>query len=183
MIIVWKLLGHHHLEAPRQGHILLDNLQITDEMMSNLELLPTDWTVTANGQAIDAAEAEVTSRPGEPVDLFLQLQSGFGTELAAHFKVDLSVHGLHPKDGCAAAVDMSQACLQTQRQSRVMTCPPDGGCVDFQTLLLPLVPGKFDVNVECRLSSPPATGTSSPQKSPSVVHLSKFPTFTVIVKA
>ena len=36
----------------KEGRVMLDHLQITDEMVRNLEQLPIKWEVTANGKCL-----------------------------------------------------------------------------------------------------------------------------------
>ena len=36
----------------KEGRVMLDHLQITDEMVRNLEQLPIKWEVTANGKGL-----------------------------------------------------------------------------------------------------------------------------------
>ena len=64
-----------------------------------------------------------------------------------------------------------EVCVQTQRQSRKLGCQPRGGSVAFRTIVLPLVPGKFDVECLCHINC------QNRQL------LSKFPLFTVIAKS
>ena len=156
VVISWQVLGDTPI---RKGRILLDNLHLTEEMVANLELLPTDWTVLVDDEPI--GESDVTATAGKPVKLTLKLSSGFRVPLNAQFHVDVSIHG--------GDFPLDEVFVQTQKQSRPLTCQPNGS-VAFNSILLPLVPGKFEVECSCNLL---CQGTE---------HLSKYPTFSVGVK-
>jgi len=160
--INWRKMPSEDGEEDREGRVMLDHLQITEEMMRHLELLPIEWEVAANGANVDGEAVSVG--PGTPVNLQLMLSSGFQVGLEALFEVTVSVHGI--KD-----YPLDEVCVQTQRQSRKMGCQPRGGSVAFRTIVLPLVPGKFDVECLCHINC------QNRQL------LSKFPLFTVIAKS
>ena len=90
--INWRKMPSEDGEEDREGRVMLDHLQITEEMMRNLELLPIEWEVAANGVNVDGEAVSVG--PGTPVNLALILSSGFQVGLEALFEVTVSVHGI-----------------------------------------------------------------------------------------
>ena len=55
----------------KEGRVMLDHLQITDEMVRNLEQLPIKWEVTANGRGLGREDKSGTWEDTIPLLLFL----------------------------------------------------------------------------------------------------------------
>ena len=139
-------------------------------MVSNLELLPTTWDIQLNGNSLSGNEDEncelLNGYVGDAVTLTLSLSSGFVHSLKGKFFVDVGVHGL--KD-----FDMENVCVQTESESRKLTCDPKHS-IKFSTVVLPLVEGKLDIHCRCVIE---CDGLKVSSK-----HISKFPSFTYDVK-
>ena len=165
-----KVEWRTHGEPPRFGKVLFDNLHLTNEMVINLELLPTRWEIQVNGNPLTNSNELGTDflkgNIGDAIDLSLKLSSGFAQELVGKFYVDINVHGI--KD-----FDMENVCVQSLRESSELSCAPNDSII-FNTVILPLVEGKLDINCSCAIT---CNGLKMSSK-----HISKFPTFTYDVK-
>ena len=126
----------------KYGNVLLDNIRLSDKMIENLELLPTNWNVLINDT--DANDIAIgTHYPvGKAIKVKVLLESGFEDPFQGQICIEFFVHGQN--------TNVPDTCVITEKESRLQVCNPNS-TIQHSTIILPLIQGKFEIECSCKI--------------------------------
>ena len=152
----------------KYGKVLLDNIQLSDKMIENLELLPTRWKVSINDIDVENLEENAKFPVGKAIRVKINLESGFEHPFKGQICVNFYVDG--------RMVNVPETCVITQKESRLQVCKP-GSVIEHSTMILPLIQGKFEIECLCKIEQ-----RTSKISGNIFSNVTKYPPISVIIK-
>ena len=163
--VQWRI---HVNEETKCGNVYLDNIQFTDKMIENLELLPTNWNVFINDTDATNLTNGTHFPVGKAIKVRVILHSGFADTFQGQISVEFFVHG--------QSVSVPDTCVITEKESRLQVCNPNS-TIQHSTMILPLIQGKFEIECLCKMEQ-----RTSKISGNIFSNITKFPPITVEVK-